>query len=155
MDPADAPANEGVMIALLPTTTDWCTLDLPHLTLVYAGTISDLKPTDFNELAKDACAIAALANPFHLTVQEKTTFGDNRYPGPVDVFKLMPNTQLWAMRRAVEQWHASEFDFAPHVTIGPAGTNVEYPPKSIGFDRVYVGWGDDQLTFMMNRGGMY
>lgn len=153
MDPADASPSDQAMIALLPTTTDWCTLDLPHMTLVYAGPINKLKSTDFNELAKDACAIAAMANPFYLTVQEKTVFGPPE--DQVDVFRLMPTTLLWAMRRTVEDWSASEFEFTPHVTIGPVGTNVEFPPKSIGFDRVYVGWGDEQLTFMMTRGGMY
>lgn len=160
MDAADVSPSDGVMIALLPTSSDWTKLDLPHLTLVYAGAKTDLKPTDFNNLAKDAASLAALSNTIRLTVVGPEPFGP---PGDqVNAFRLNPTTQLWAMRRFVEKWNKSEYPFSPHVTIGPLNpaqsispSYVQEVPYSIAFDRVYLGWGDDSLTFYMNSGGMY
>lgn len=152
MDISDAPASQGVMIAFLPTTTDWCKQDLPHLTLVYAGTIDKLKPTDFNNLAKDAASLAQLASPFYLQVAAMEKFGT---PGDeVDAFRLQPTTELWAMRRFVEGWNQSEHPFNPHVTIGPVGSGarLDVIPKAIGFNQLYVGWGDEGLTFNLTRG---
>jgi 2'-5' RNA ligase len=148
MDASDAAASDSVMLALLPTTSDWCNIELPHLTLVYAGLKSDLKPSDFNELAKDAAMLAMLTSPLYLKVMAKETFGPNR---DTDVFTLMPTPELWSMRRAVEKWNASQFAFNPHVTIGPTGTFVESVPRAIGFDRLLVAWGDDKITFWLKR----
>jgi 2'-5' RNA ligase len=150
MDASDVQESEGVMIALLPTSADWCKIDLPHLTLVYAGSKNDLRPTDFSELAKDTAMLAQLSSPLGLQVMSKDRFGD---AGDTDVFKLQPSTQLWAMRRAVERWNKSSYPFNPHVTIGPAGTFVEVVPRYIRFDRMMLAWGTDQLTFWLGRGG--
>lgn len=149
-DDSDADDVDGVMIALLPTTSDWCKIDLPHLTLVYAGLVKDMSPGDLNELTKDASAVAMMANPLSLRVVEKTTFGDAE---KVDVFRLMPTMDLWAMRRAVDEWDKSDFDFNPHVTIGPAGTPVDFTPQYIGFDQLVVVYGTDILPFRLQRGG--
>jgi 2'-5' RNA ligase len=148
VDASDASESEGVMIALLPSSSDWCNIELPHLTLVYAGVKSDLKPTDFNELAKDTAMLAALSFGIGLRVIAREPFGVN---GEVDAFRLQPTTELWAMRRAVEKWNASQHPFNPHVTIGPIGTFVEIVPRAIYFDRLYVGWGDESLTFWLKR----
>lgn len=148
MDVSDRPASESVMIALLPTTTHWSQLELPHLTLVYAGLKADLPPTAFNELAKDTAMLAMLSTPLHLMVRSKDRFGDS---GDTDVFRLQPTSQLWAMRRAVERWNQSEHPFNPHVTIGPAGSIVDEVPRAIRFDRLFVGWGDESLTFWLGR----
>lgn len=148
-DVADAPASEGVMLALLPTTTDWCKIELPHMTLVYAGVKSDLPVTAFNELAKDAAMLAALSPGIGLRVIAREPFGTPA--DPVDAFRLQPTTELWAMRRAVEQWNQSEHLFNPHVTIGPPGTIVDVVPQGLYFDRLYVGWGDESLTFWLKR----
>jgi 2'-5' RNA ligase len=148
MDASDASESEGVMIALLPMNSEWCKIALPHLTLVYAGVKSDLKPTDFNDLAKDAAMLAALSTGIGLRVLAKEQFGSNN---EVDAFRLQPTTELWAMRRAVEKWNASQHPFNPHVTIGPTGTFVEIVPSAIYFDRLYVGWGDESLTFWLKR----
>jgi 2'-5' RNA ligase len=145
-DPADADAATGVMIALLPIISDWCKIELPHLTLVYCGTTDKLKPTDFNELAKDASMLAAMNPPLTLSVQGIKKFGNGEEQ--VLGLDIQPSPQLWAMRRAVEEWNASEYKlFDPHCTIGPIGTPVPYIPRAVAFDRVYVGWGDDNLTF--------
>lgn len=151
-DDADEDDADGVMIALLPIVSDWCKLDLPHLTLVYAGKMSDLKPTDFNEMAKDASMLACLSKPITLMVAGREAFGD---PGddPVDVFRLRPSQQVLAMRRFVDDWNASEYDFSPHVTIGPVGTLVDMVPRYIAFDRIAVVWGPDSITFNLNDGG--
>ena len=148
MDVSDASESEGVMIALLPANDDWCKIALPHLTLVYAGVKSELTPGDFSELAKDAAMLAALSRGIGLRVVAKEAFGSN---GDVDAFRLQPTTELLAMRRSVEHWNKSEHPFNPHVTIGPAGTPVDVVPPAIYFDRVYVGWGDDSLTFWLKR----
>lgn len=148
MDSGPGPENSA-MIALLPTTSDWCKLDLPHLTLVYAGLTSALKETDFNEMAKDAAGIAMLSGPISLKVMEKTVFGDEE---KVDVFRLMPSPEVWAMRRTVEGWNASEHPFNPHVTIGPVGSFVEFTPSYIAFDRILACWGEEMIPFRLSRG---
>lgn len=150
-DDEDDDDKDGVMIALLPIVSDWCALSLPHLTLVYAGKTGDLKPTDFNEMAKDASMLACLSDPITCRVLSRETFGnDPDGDPPVDVFRLQPTQQLMAMRRFVDDWNASDWDFTPHVTIGPQGTVVEYPPRYVAFDRVAVCWGTDQIIFNMN-----
>lgn len=151
-DAADAPASSGVMIALLPITTDWCKIDIPHLTLVYCGTTDDLNPGEFNEIAKDASMLAALSAPLTLTVKGVKQFGQDI--DRVDALDIQPSTELWAMRRAVENWNASDFPFDPHCTIGPVGTPLDFVPRSLAFDRIFVGWGDDNLTFNL-KGSRY
>lgn len=146
MDAADASASEGVMIALLPSNAEWCKVEPPHMTLVYAGVKSDLDTNAFGELAKDTAMLASLSRPVGLRVLAKEPFGAN---GEVDAFRLQPTTELWAMRRAVEKWNKSEHPFNPHVTIGPTGTFVETVPPGIYFDRLYLGWGDESLTFWL------
>lgn len=152
MDPSNADTKDGVMIALLPTSSDWCNIELPHLTLVYAGTTADLKTTDFNELAKDAASLAMLSRPIFLRVLGVEVFGDTE---KVNALKLQPSSELWAMRRFVEDWNASSFPFNPHCTIGPPSSPtqgyLEDPaPRALGFDRIYVGFGEQNLTFLMN-----
>lgn len=144
--------KEGVMIAFLPTTTDWCKIELPHLTLVYAGKKKDLSVTDFNALAKDAASIAMLARPFVLRVSTQDIFGEGTIDNPkVRVLRFTPTSELWAMRRFVERWNKSSHPFNPHCTVGPEETFLEYPPNVIGFDRVMVAWGDEQMTFWLNK----
>lgn len=138
--------SDSVMIALLPATDEWCKIDLPHLTLVYAGKKDALKPTAFNELAKDAASLAMLSGPLSLKVLGKEVFGGSE--DKVDVFRLKPTPELLAMRRVVEHWNASEHPFNPHVTIGPEGSVVE-DPKYITFNRILVEWGNDGLTFWL------
>lgn len=138
--------SDSVMIALLPVTNDWCHIDLPHMTLVYAGLTKDLKQTTFNELAKDAASIAMLANPITLKVLGTEVFGTE---DKVDVLRFQPTPELWAMRRAVERWNASEHPFNPHVTVGPTGYFVETSPSYIAFNRIMVGWGKESLIFWL------
>jgi len=144
---------QSAMIALLPTSTDWCKIALPHLTLVYAGETKKLNPGAFNELAKDAASIAMLSTPLSLRVTSREMFGNwsQKPEEAVDVFRLQPSSELLAMRRTVDSWNASEHPFNPHVTIGPPGTFVESPPTYLSFDRIMVGWGEDQLTFWLKR----
>lgn len=141
--------SNSAMIALLPTETDWCKIDLPHLTLVYAGEIDKLKPTAFNEMAKEAASLSMISGPIGLRVFSREVFGRNG--DSVDVFRLQPTPELQSMRKFVEHWHASEFPYNPHVTIGPVGTFVEFVPKYLLFDRIMVGWGDEQITFWLKR----
>lgn len=138
--------NESAMIALLPITSDWCSIELPHLTLVYVGEIKDLKPTVFNELAKDASMLASLSKSIMLKSMGVEVFGDQ---DKVDVIRLQSSPELFAMRRAVDHWNASQYEFKPHVTMGPTGQMTDVP-SYIAFDRIMVCWGKEYLTFSLN-----
>lgn len=140
--------SESAMIALLPITNDWCKIECPHLTLVYAGEIKDLEATAFNELAKDAAMLAMMSNPIMLKVMSVEPFGYSEEQ-KVDALRFRPTPELMAMRRAVEKWNKSEFDFNPHATIGPFGSYQNENPRYVAFDRVMVGWGKEQLVFSM------
>lgn len=150
MDVSDAPASSGVMVAFLPTSAEWCKIDLPHMTLVYAGTIDKLSPSDYNALAKDAATIGLLFRPFSLQVMQLEVFGTDE---KVDVLRFRPTPELLSARRLVEKWNASEHSFRPHSTIGPAQpfSDARDFPRIVGFDRVMVGWGDESLTFNLNN----
>jgi 2'-5' RNA ligase len=147
---ADVDAHEdSVMIALLPIETSWCKIDLPHLTLVYAGKKPDLDNGSYNELAKDAASIAMMARPIALEVTGREMFGNwSEDPSEaVDVYRLRKTPEIEAMRQVVERWNRSEFPFNPHVTIGPPGVQVEFEPRVIAFNRIGVYWGMDSLVF--------
>lgn len=146
----DDPSGSA-MIALLPITTSWCNIELPHMTLVFAGLLSDLKSTAFNEMAKDAASIAMISNPVTLRVTGVEVFGDVE---KVDVLRLQPSSQLLAMRRMVEKWNASDFPFKPHATIGPVGSLNGMMPNFLAFDRIAVGWGSELLTFWLTQKGL-
>lgn len=149
MSTYDDAASKGVMIAFLPVVSDWCRIELPHMTLVYAGPKDKMKASDFNAMAKDAASIAMLAKRFYLRVTGLDVFGD---PGEqVDVIRLQPTSELWAMRRFVEHWNASEHPFNPHATIGPVGEPVMNVPSAIAFDRLIFSFGGEDLTFWLNR----
>lgn len=148
-DVSDAPASSGVMIAFLPTTSEWCELELPHMTLVYAGIKDDLQPSAFNSLAKDAATIAMLYHPFVLAVTGTDIFGDEE---KVDVLRFRMTPELVAARRIVENWNASQHPFRPHATMGPNKgfvSTTEALPRFVEFDRIMVGWGDESITFKL------
>lgn len=145
--------ENSVMIALLPVGSSWCRVERPHLTLVYAGEIKDLNPTDHNRLAKDASSLASMNRPITLLVTDVEVMGDEH---KVDVLKFQNTTELEAMRHVVESWNKSEFPFVPHATMGPIGTRMlvqERIPEYVTFDRVCVGWGEEYLTFLMKVSG--
>lgn len=139
--------EDSAMIALLPTTNEWCTLELPHLTLVYAGLIADRKITDFNEMSKDAAALAMTTKKFGLEVMGVATYGTTEQ---VDALKFRPTPQLLGMRHVVERWNASEHSFSPHATIGPVGSAKLPVPKFVFFDRLLVTWGNDTMTMWLS-----
>lgn len=139
--------SNSVMLALLPTTSDWCRIDLPHMTLVSVGEIPDLRPTDHNELAKVALDFAMTCPVITLVVTGTAVFGEE---DKVEVLTLLPTPQLVAMRSMVEGWDSSNFPFNPHCTVGPVGSiTPENIPDSITFDRIAVGWGDSLLPFKL------
>jgi len=143
--------NDSVFIGLLPITSEWCQIELPHMTLVYAGEKKDLKSTAFNELAKDAASIAMLANSFTLKVLSTEIFGGwKENQDKVDVLRLQPSPELLAMRRAVEHWNKSEYPFNPHTTVGPVGSIVE-TPSYLTFNRIIIGWGNEYITFWLKN----
>lgn len=148
-DPEDD-YSDSVMVALLPITTDWCNIDLPHLTLVYAGEIKDLKPTDFNDISKDVASLAMLSTPITTQVLGVEEFGDE--DERVDVLKVRPTSELLAMRQFVEDWNASEYPFTPHCTIGPPGSLKGMMPSYLAFNKILVQWGKESLTFWLKQG---
>ena|SRR5688500_14144261 len=144
--------SDSIMVALLPVGTSWCKIDLPHLTLVFAGETKDHNPSDFNKLAKDAASIAMMSRPITLMVKEVETFGEE---DKVDVLRLQSTSELEAMRHVVESWNRSEYPFRPHVTMGPVGTRMLVPviPEVVTFDRIAAYWGDQCLTFWLKMSG--
>lgn len=141
--------DNDVMVALLPTSTEWSSLPIPHLTLVYAGEISKSRPTDFQNLAKECSHLAAISSRITAIVDGKETLGggDNPY---VEAYVFKPNSELSAMRHFLEKWNKSEYkEFKPHMTIGPLGSKppMDGAPVAIRFDRLLVAWGNDQLIF--------
>lgn len=139
------------MIALLPITTNWSTLSLPHLTLAYLGKVTDLRMNDFNEIAKTCSLIAAEYRPITLLTAGVDVFGPEG--DHVEVIRFRPNPLLLQMQRRVSAWHKSEFPFNPHSTIGPLGSLASslqgVIPGMIAFDRIMIGWGDDQMNFWL------
>lgn len=138
--------SQSVMIALLPTTTDWCKIDLPHMTLVYVGEIQDLRPIEQNEMSKMALSLALACKPLTLVVMGLDVFGDE---DKVEVLRLRPDPELLAMRSMVEHWNGSEHPFNPHVTVGPIGSTGTQIPDSITFNRIAVGWGNSLLEYKL------
>jgi 2'-5' RNA ligase/RimJ/RimL family protein N-acetyltransferase len=135
--------DDKVMVAFLPTTTDWCHIDLPHMTLVYCGDKNQMNELAFNSLLKDAFQIAALTRVFVLEVQQVDVFGEEE---KVDVLRLRPTSELWAARHLLEKWDVSEHSFNPHVTVGPVGSTAYPPPRMVGFNRLVVSWGTENIT---------
>lgn len=138
--------SDSVMVALLPTTTDWCKTPLPHMTLVYCGTVDSLSIGQRNELTKLALDMAMTCSPMTIPVTGVEHFGDE---GDVEVLTLEPIPQLLAMRSVFEDWNASEFSFSPHCTVGPVGSASSDTPRDLTFDRICVCWGDEQTPFKM------
>lgn len=137
----------SAMIALLPVTTDWCKIELPHLTVVYAGEIAELSPGDYSDLGKDVLDISREFSPLCLDVIGMDVFGDEE---PVDVLLLEKSQLLLSMRAKVERWNASQHDFKPHVTVGPVGSLDGRVPNKLLFDRVHLGWGKRGMNAYLN-----
>jgi len=140
--------QDSTMVALLPQTNEWCKIDPAHTTLIYPGKKSELDPIVRDELIRLASSIAILTNPFPVKITGQEEFGDDR----VEVFRLDRTPELSSLRTIFETWDDSEFpNFRPHATIGPQGTFVENPPLFLMFDRIMVGWGEEQTTFWLRR----
>lgn len=134
--------SQSVMVALLPLEpVEWTQTDLPHMTLVYAGQIPDLRPTVFNELGKIAAVIGNGFAPVVTDVLATDILGDEEL---VDVLLLRPTQEILAMRAMLEPWDASMHRFKPHVTVGPAGSVKDHVPNQLIFDRCIVKWGKSE-----------
>jgi len=140
--------EKSVMVALLPTTTDWCRIELPHTTVVYAGETKKVKISGFNELAKRASSVSLIARPLLVKVTGLEVFGDDE---PVDVLRLESTPELLAIREMFASWDDSEFPFRPHATIGPTGHTNTNVPLVLFFDRITVGWGEEYITFWLTK----
>lgn len=134
--------DDKVMIALLPTTTFWCRIDLPHLTLVYAGDVTNLTQDDKSSMAKTVADIAKSFNPVPAVVLGTNVFGEGEEM--VEVLELKLNEQLDVMRSMVQHWNASQYtEFKPHVTVGDLKFHGSLVPNIITFDRIGLFWGSD------------
>jgi len=151
--------DDGVMVALLPIISDWANIELPHLTLVYAGQVGELSASDLDGLSKAALSIALLCAPITLRTLTKDVFGEGTDDNPkVDVLRFHPNLELLKMRAIVEDWNASDFPFRPHLTVGPVGTwNSDASPVMVAFDKVAFCTGNECQEFQLSRkfGGDY
>ena len=136
---------ESVMVALFPTTGYWTELELPHLTLVYAGETTNLSFTDHNELAKVALDLSLRFPPQILTVADLEVFGEP--PSEVDVFSVIPSEDVLNMRDELEIWDEGKYPFNPHVTIGPKGSFKGLRPKTLTFPTIAVCWGDNRTVY--------
>lgn len=139
---------DGVMIALLPTTDEWCNIDFPHMTLVFAGQVEEHPPTDFNRIAKDAASIAMMVRQFTIPVMKVGPMGPPEDQVAALLFRKTP--ELEAMRNFVEGWNRSEYhEFVPHTTIGQYPINPDNLPKYLSFNRIVAAWGDERLIFWL------
>ena len=135
--------SSSVMVALLPTTDYWCRIELPHVTLVYAGEIPDLSDSIRNELAKETISIAIDFQPFTVDVLTTEVFGEEE---KFNVLILETTTELKKMRERLAYWNKSEHKtFRPHATIGPVDSPIETPPARLTFDRILFRWGTNNL----------
>ncbi len=145
--------NQGnsIMVAVLPKTSDWCKLELPHTTIVYGGEVASSKPTMFNELAKLASVVAESTSEFLAKVKGVETFGEDE---KVSVLVLEKTDELVRLRQKFEKWDDSDFTvYRPHATIGPEGTVINPVPLYLVFDRLAVVWGDQILSFRLKSYG--
>jgi 2'-5' RNA ligase len=141
--------NDGVMVAYLPTDTEWCKQESPHMTLVYAGTTSDFPFENLNALGKDAITSARITGSMVLDVVGTDTFGDDER---VDVLLFHPTPKLWAARNVVEKWNDSTHPFVPHATIGPQGSAFSSVlPSRLYFNKIVVSYGSRMMSFDLDR----
>lgn len=140
--------QESVMVALLPDVTDWSTLKLPHITLVYAGEIPDIPSHTRYELTKAAYALATKYPPQMLDVLGFDIFGEGE--SMVDVLLLRPTDELDAMYDVLEPWNKSKHPFNPHATVGPLGSLKDDSPTKMYCPRILVSWGTDNISFRFN-----
>jgi len=138
-------------VALLPIISDWSQIEFPHLTLVWAGSASEMSASDKDALNKATFSIATMCRPITLRTLTKDVFGDGTTDNPtVDVLRFHPNLDLIKMRATVEDWNKSTFPFNPHVTVGPVGTWNGVSPVMVAFDRVAFCIGDDHQEFRLS-----
>ncbi len=138
--------QESVMVALFPTTSDWCHIELPHLTLIYAGEIPDLPLSLKNTLAKSSLMMALACKSLTLEVLDLELFGEDEN---IEVLTFTTSPQLLAMRDILDEWDGSEYPFRPHVTVGPIGSFSGKIPETISFDKIAVCWGKEILEFKL------
>lgn len=141
--------NESVMVALLPRTSEWCRIELPHLTLAYVGEIPDLQPSTWSDLLKAAITISSSFAPIVVSVLGVERFGEP--DNPVDVLLLDSSPDLMAIQRTVDDWETGQFRaFRPHCTIGPPGAIVGITvPTEISFDRCVVSYGSQNTSYKL------
>lgn len=142
--------SDGIMLAYLPTDGSWCKQPLPHMTLVYAGSLQEHDYSAFNALAKDAITVSRLTPPFSLDVTGIEVFGDDEEQ--VDVLTLSATPELIRARELVEGWNKSEHkQFKPHATIGPIGSARGMLPTTLYFDRIMVAFGNEEMVFRLQH----
>lgn len=160
----DTNIKKSAMIALLPQSCEWCKIEPAHMTIVSLGEIENLKPSVFNDIAKDAASVGMLSNTIMAKVMGVEVFGDEE---KVDVLRIESTPEIQAIRRMLEPWDTSEFPFRPHVTIGPEGTAKNWSWNQMGettwnsqstpmpmylvFDKIMVRWGEDAMTFWLRK----
>lgn len=138
--------QNSVMVALRPTTSGWCMIDLPHMTIVYVGEIPDIQKTTHNKLLKVALDVSTTLPAIRLDVIGTTILGQTDL---VDVLLLRKTEELMQFYYAFEEWDSTEFLFKPHVTIGPMGSRLDVSPSALMFDEVFVSWGEETTSYKL------
>ena len=142
--------SESSMVALLPVETDWCRIELPHLTVVYLGNTFELPTSTKNELLKTVAAFSFDYGPLEIPTTGINVFGEA--PDEVEVITLTKTKELSQMRDSVARWNASRYkDFKPHCTVGPIGSIVGNIPQKIVFDRVALFFGAEPIIHWLNK----
>lgn len=140
--------SDGIMIAYLPTDGSWCKQPLPHMTLVYAGTLLEHEYSAFNQLAKDAITVARMSYGFSLDVTGVEVFGEGEEQ--VEVLTLSSTPELIRARELVEHWNKSQYtEFKPHATVGRLGSARGELPTRLYFDRIIVSFGNEEMVFRL------
>lgn len=141
--------DDSVMVALLPSTATWCRIELPHLTMVYAGEIKDIKPTVRNEITKEAFSIAHTFGPLAAPVVRVGELGEA--DELVDALILEPTEELTRIRNLLKFWDRGKHPgFLPHATVGPQGAIVGLTvPHSLSFNKIAVSWGKERTEFVL------
>lgn len=142
--------EQSVMVALLPTTTNWCKIDFPHVTIIYAGEIPELNPSLRNDLAKQALSVTTSFPPLVVDVLAVDEFGSEEM---VDVLLLRPTPELNYFYNKFKMWdNGGHPTFKPHATIGPMGSAKDQVPNVLILDRICVSWGKENLVYALGTG---
>lgn len=140
--------DHHAMVALLPSNNYFSGVEMPHLTLVYLGKLSDLKQEVFQEVVYKVSHLASLISPFNVTGHKLEVLGP---PGDqVEALTFKKHPKLSALRYFLEEYNASEYkEFKPHITINKRNEETFALPDIVNFEKMVVSWGAHDVVFKL------